>query len=35
MDPAKLEKLEDVYLSQNIIRSKPRVEDLYTNEFVP
>jgi NitT/TauT family transport system substrate-binding protein len=35
MDPAKLAKLEDVYLSQNIIRSKPPVEDLYTNEFVP
>jgi NitT/TauT family transport system substrate-binding protein len=35
MDPARLAKLEDLYLSQNIIRTKPDVNDLFTNEFVP
>jgi NitT/TauT family transport system substrate-binding protein len=35
MDPERLQKLEDLYLSQNIIRKKVPVGDLYTNEFLP
>lgn len=33
-DPARLEKLQDFYLKQGIIRKKTPVADLYTNEFV-
>ena len=34
MDPARLEKLQDFYLKQGIIRKKTPVKDLYTNQFV-
>ncbi len=33
-DPAKLEKLQDFYLKQGIIRKKTPIADLYTNAFV-
>ena len=35
MDPVQLDKLEDLYLSQEIIRTKVPVNELYTNEFLP
>ena len=33
-DPATLEKLQDFYMKQGIIRKKTPVGDLYTNEFL-
>ena len=34
MDEARLSALQDFYLSQNIIKKKSPVKDLYTNQFV-
>ncbi len=35
MDPAQLNKLEDLYLSEEVIRAKVPVDQLYTNDFLP
>jgi NitT/TauT family transport system substrate-binding protein len=35
MDPEKLAKLQDLYLTEGVIRAKSPVEQLYTNELLP
>lgn len=35
MDPDRLSKLEDLYLSQGVIPAKIPVNELYTNDFLP
>jgi NitT/TauT family transport system substrate-binding protein len=35
MDPERLGKLEDLYLSQGVIRAKVPLDELYTNDFLP
>jgi NitT/TauT family transport system substrate-binding protein len=35
MDPDRLSKLEDLYLSQGVIKAKVPVDELYTNDFLP
>ncbi len=35
MDPVRLDKLEDLYLSQGVIRAKVPLDQLYTNDFLP
>jgi NitT/TauT family transport system substrate-binding protein len=35
MDPAKLTKLQDLYLSEGVIRAKLPIDDLYTNDLLP
>jgi NitT/TauT family transport system substrate-binding protein len=35
MDPKRLDELEDLYLSQGVIRAKVPLDQLYSNDFLP